>query len=104
MTMLGGRVGDQTMQVADAPTFKVGNRDILFVEHNGDQFIPIVGIMYGRFRIEREAQVGRDIVTTDDHRPVHNVAELGEIKPQSIEPTKPGLSISDFKAAIIAKL
>src|SRR2546421_11049395 len=31
--MFGGTVGDQTIEVADAPKFKVGDRDILFVEH-----------------------------------------------------------------------
>src|SRR5205807_2859401 len=36
--MLGGTVGDETMLVTDAPKFKVGDRDILFVEHNYDQF------------------------------------------------------------------
>src|SRR3984893_18899179 len=37
--MLGGTVGDQTMEVTDTPKFKVGDREILFVEHNNDQFI-----------------------------------------------------------------
>src|SRR5215211_6429004 len=54
MQMLGGTVGDDTMVVSDSPRFKVGDRDILFVEHNGTQFIPIVGIMHGRFRLEQD--------------------------------------------------
>src|SRR2546423_12269334 len=32
--MLGGTVGDETLEVTDTPKFKVGDRDILFVEHN----------------------------------------------------------------------
>src|SRR5215467_14816404 len=36
--MLGGTVGNDTMQVTDTPKFKIGDRDILFVEHNGQQF------------------------------------------------------------------
>ena len=50
--MLGGTVDGETMEVADAPRFKVGDRDILFVENNGTQFIPLVGIMHGRFHVQ----------------------------------------------------
>ena len=32
--MLGGTVGDETLEVTDTPKFKVGDREILFVEHN----------------------------------------------------------------------
>src|ERR1700741_2233652 len=42
--MLGGTVGDETMEVTDTPKFRVGDREILFVEHNNEQFIPLVGI------------------------------------------------------------
>src|SRR5256885_6721644 len=41
LRMLGGTVGAETMEVADAPKFKVGERDILFVENNGTQFITL---------------------------------------------------------------
>src|SRR5882672_7016157 len=56
--MLGGTVGEETMEVSDAPKFKVGDRDILFVEHNNDQFVPLVGINNGRFRVQRDEQTG----------------------------------------------
>jgi hypothetical protein len=48
ITMLGGTVGDHKTKVADAPTFKIGDHDILFVEHNGEQFIPLVANLYVR--------------------------------------------------------
>jgi len=41
------------MEVTDAPKCKVGDRDILFVENNGTQFVPLVGIMHGRFRVKK---------------------------------------------------
>ena len=67
--MLGGTVDGQTMEVSDAPKFKKGDRDFLFVEHNGQQFIPLVGIMHGRFRVERE-QNGHEIVATNGGEPL----------------------------------
>src|ERR1700682_1413511 len=60
--MLGGTVGEITMAISDAPQFKVGDKDILFVEHNGTQFVPLVGIMHGRFHVERD-QSGQEVVT-----------------------------------------
>jgi len=75
--MLGGTVGDETMLVTDAPKFKVGDRDILFVEHNYDQFVPLVGIGHGRFHIQRDEETGRDIVINDEGEPVKDLAKLG---------------------------
>jgi hypothetical protein len=75
--MLGGTVGDQTMEVSDAPKFKVGDRDILFVEHNYDQFVPLVGINHGRFHVQHDDATGRDIVVNGEGEPVKNLAKLG---------------------------
>jgi|SRR4051812_8027083 hypothetical protein len=96
--LLGGTVDGQTMEVTDAPKFQRGDRDFVFVEHNGQQFIPLVGIMHGRFRIERE-QDGREIVATNGGEPLRDVARLGkEDNLQASE--KAALSPSQFKAAI----
>src|SRR5262249_44150755 len=75
--MLGGTVGNETMEVTDTPKFNVGDRDILFVEHNGQQFVPLVGIMHGRFRVESNQVNGRDFVTSGEGRPLRDVSKLG---------------------------
>jgi len=75
--LLGGTVDGETMEVSDTPKFKVGDRDILFVENNGSQFVPLVGITNGRFRIQRDEQIGHDIVTTGEGVPLSSVAQLG---------------------------
>lgn len=98
--MLGGTVGDQTMKVTDAPDFKVGDRDILFVEHNGQQFIPLVGIMHGRFRLQHEQQTGRDIIATNDGRPLSDVTQLGKDEHAAVAANRAPLSMGDFKSAI----
>ena len=99
--MLGGTVDGETMEVADAPRFKVGDRDILFVEHNGTQFIPLVGIMHGRFHVQTEAG-GRDVVAKDNGAFLADVAKLGQDEKAAI--TGPALSVADFKSAIRQKL
>jgi hypothetical protein len=75
--MLGGTVGDETMLVTDAPKFKVGDSDILFVEHNYDQFVPLVGIGHGRFHVQHDEETGRDIVVNDEGEPLRDVTKLG---------------------------
>ena len=102
MRMFGGTVDGVTMAVSDSPSFNVGDRDILFVEHNGTQFIPLVGIMHGRFQVQQD-QTGNDVVVRADGAPVKDVARLGHA--ESMSPDAGGnLSPEQFKAAIRARL
>jgi hypothetical protein len=73
--MLGGTVDGVTMGVADAPRFSIGDSDVLFVENNGTQFIPLVGIMYGCFRIQSDS-AGRIAVLDTDGQSVGALAEF----------------------------
>jgi hypothetical protein len=81
--MVGGTVDGETIEIADAPKFKVGDRDILFVENNGRQFIPLVGIMHGRFHVRRD-KAGHESVVTNEGKPANG--------------------LSDFKAAVRQKM
>ena len=99
--ILGGTVDGQTMEVSDTPRFKTGDRDILFVEHNGSQFVPLVGIMHGRFHVQRDAG-GRDVVAKDNGALLADVSKLGQDETAAV--TGPALSAVDFKSAIRQKL
>ncbi len=100
VSMLGGTVGDRTMEVTDAPQFKVGDRDILFVEHNGTQFIPLVGIMHGRFRVQREQATGREFVATNDGLPVVDVNQLGKDEHAATAAQGTPLTPAAFKSVV----
>ncbi len=76
--MLGGTVGDRTMEVTDSPKFKVGDRDILFVENNGKQFIPLVGIMHGRYRVQQDKATGDEVLLTNHGHALGDVKQLGK--------------------------
>ena len=99
--MFGGTLDGQTMEATDTPRFKLGDRDILFVENNGTQFVPLVGIMHGRFRIQKQAG-GRETVSKDNGAPVSDLAKLG--LDEKAAATGPALSTAEFKAAIRQKL
>lgn len=100
--MLGGTVGDETMEVTDTPKFKVGDREILFVEHNNEQFVPLVGINHGRFHVQRDEQSGRDIVVNGEDKPVRDLAKLGR-EEESISGAE-AISPEELKAAVRKQL
>ena len=100
--ILGGTVGDETMEVTDTPKFKMGDRDILFVEHNNDQFVPLVGINNGRFHVQRDGQTGRDIVVNGEGEPVRDVTKFGR-EEESVSPAE-AISPDQFKSAIQKQL
>lgn len=99
--MLGGTVDGETMGVSDAPKFKVGDKDILFVQNNGSQFVPLVGIMHGRFHVKRD-QAGQEVVSNNEDEPVKNVARLG--RGEAADGPEANLTAADFKAAVKSKL
>jgi hypothetical protein len=88
--------------VTDAPRFKVNDRDILFVEHNGTQFIPLVGIMHGRFHVQLDPTGARETVAKDSGAAVANVTKLGQDEVAAASGA--ALSKAEFKAAIRQKL
>jgi hypothetical protein len=100
--MLGGTVAGETMGVTDAPKFNRGDKDILFVQNNGSQFIPLVGIMHGRFHV-RKNQAGEDVVTDHEDQAVKNVARFGRAT-SGVAANEADLSPADFKAAIRTKV
>ena len=100
--MLGGTVDGESMGVSDAPTFQVGDQEILFVQNKGSQFIPLVGIMHGRFHI-RTNEAGQEVVTDPNDQPVRNLSRLG--KPEAMAlPNENDLSPDDLKNAVRSKL
>lgn len=102
MRMLGGTVDGQTMQVSDAPKFQVGDRDLLFVENNGSQFIPLVGIEHGSFRIKKDAS-GNDMIVTGDDQPLTDISQLGANE-KAVAANRPALSVDAFKATVRARV
>ncbi|HET9418574.1 MAG TPA: hypothetical protein VFO30_04465 [Chthoniobacterales bacterium] len=102
ISLLGGTVDGHTLEVTDTPKFKPGDRDILFVEHNGEQFVPLVGIGFGRFHVQHDARSGRDFMSTSEGEPLVDVTKLGHAG--QIANTATALSPEQFKSAIKAQL
>jgi hypothetical protein len=100
--MLGGTVGDETMEVTDTPKFSVGDRNILFVEHNYDQFVPLVGISHGRFQVQHDEETGRDVVFNGEGEPIRDLAKVGR-EQESVSASE-AISPDDLKSAVKSRL
>ena len=100
LEFLGGTVGEDTLRVEGMPTFRIGDRDVLFVNDAGRPASPIVGFMYGRFRIVRDTVRGVDMIRTHDGRPLASLADVGSARPSAAVATPRGLSLEDFVNAV----
>ena len=76
LRLLGGTVGDQTMEIDGVPKFAVGDKTLLFVEHNGTQIVPLVGMMYGYFHLTTDTATGQEIVHRFNGEALHTTAEI----------------------------
>jgi hypothetical protein len=101
MRTFGGTVDGESMAVGDGPVWNVGDEDILFVENNGTQVVPLVGIMHGRFHVRKDPS-GRDIVTNNEDAPLRSLAHLGSASTESA--TEPVMTAAAFRAAIQSRL
>ena len=101
LRMLGGTVAGETMEVTDAPKFKVGDRDVLFVENNGSQFIPLVGIMHGRYHVRKDAS-GRDIILNNSGSPVSSTDQVGKESAAAAAGAQP-MTVQQFKQAVTTR-
>ena len=76
--MLGGKVGDEELEIQGAPKFAVGDEDILFVRGNGRQFYPLVAIMHGRYPIKRHPQTGREFLARSNGEPLTSETDVSK--------------------------
>ncbi len=75
--VMGGTIGDQTQKVFHVPEFRVGDRDVLFLNNHPHSVSPLVGSDQGRFRVMNESAGGTARVLTVGFFPLRSVAEVG---------------------------
>jgi hypothetical protein len=109
LEFLGGTVGTETVHVAGMPEFRVGQREIVFVQGNGLQFCPLVRFGHGRYHVKTDARSQRSFVTRNDDSPLTGTtdvqlpaddhAQAGTATTSSVAPLSP----EQFEAAITAE-
>lgn len=104
LQFMGGEIGDIGMKVHGMPSFRMGQRDVLFVSREPRKISPLVGLMYGRMRVERDIATRVDRVRTHDGRALGSVAQVG---PQRAAPSLAAVTpmrLSDLESAVRARL
>jgi hypothetical protein len=76
LEFLGGTVGEETMTVTGMPKFNLGAREIVFVQKNGVQFCPLVGLMHGRYRVLKDEATAREHIARDNGVPLTDTSEV----------------------------
>lgn len=85
LELLGGTLGDETLEVGGMPHFTVGERGIVFVQNNGQQFCPLVRLSHGRYKL-RQDNSGREVVVRDNGRPLRRPDDVALPLTESITP------------------
>jgi len=106
LRLLGGTVGERTLHVPGVPRFTPGERCLLFIENNGRQFCPLVAIMHGRYRVERRATDGLELVRRDNGAPLRAPSDVSLPMGAPIPALAPGaaMTLVDFENAILDQL
>jgi len=104
LEFLGGTVGEDTLHVDGMPEFHVGDRAVLFLNEAGRPASPVVGFMYGWFRIVRDPATGVDMVRTPDGRPLASTQDVGNPRPAPRVAPARSLSLLEFGREIADKV
>jgi hypothetical protein len=110
LRMLGGTVGDVTLQVSGVPKFKVGERNLFFIEGNGVNFCPLVAVPHGFYPIAERESDGAEVVLRSNGQPLEDPAEVVESLQHGAHATGAKLgfggamTVSDFKNRIRAEV
>jgi hypothetical protein len=102
LEFLGGAIGEVTFEVNGVPTFTIGQRDVLFVSGDVKTISPLVGLSYGRLRIERDTVGGVDRIRGFDGRSIASLAEIGRPRSSSFTPLTP-MRLADVAEAVRAR-
>lgn len=98
LEFLGGTIGQTTMEVVGMPTFREGQRGVLFVSGEVRTASPLVGFWHGRMRVEKDPS-GVDRVRTHDGRSLGAPSEVGVNRPNYMQPVTP-MRLSDLASAV----
>jgi hypothetical protein len=98
LEFLGGTIGETTMEVVGMPTFRLGQRSVLYVSGAVRTASPLVGFYHGRMRVEKDPS-GVDRVRTYDGRSLGNPSEIGPQRPSYLSSVTP-MRLSDLAAAV----
>ena len=74
----GGTIGDTTLEMVGMPSFKNGEKCVLFARTNANAVCPIVGIYHGKLLVTTPASGGDETLARHNGRPLNALSEIGK--------------------------
>lgn len=96
LSFLGGKVGDETMEVSGQTKFAVGDEDYLFVRGGAEGISPLVRVMHGRYRVMSANAAKNGYVARADGTPLTDVSQVAQ--PMRVLP--PGVAAAAVSSAL----
>lgn len=101
LVFLGGKVGEDAMEIAGMPAFQTGDREIVFVNGNGRVLCPLISGGHGRYRLLHDAATDRDYVARENRVPLESTGEISiPLQSARTKSATGALTPSDFEAKI----
>ncbi len=101
LEVAGGVAGGVAQVYPGLPEFKLGERYVLFIRGNRQDFFPVVGIQQGLFKVEPDN--GRSVVRNADDQPVLGIQQgrvIAGVPAAGVAP----LSLEAFLGAVRVRL
>lgn len=98
LEFLGGEIGDVGQKVAEMPTFRPGDRRVVFATRERS-INPIVGFTQGLMRITRD-EAGLDVIQTSTGEPLARTEDIGRPRGTGVRESRP-MTLSSFRARIV---
>lgn len=95
LQFLGGTIGEVSLDVAEIPKFKPGERVVLFVEGNGINASPLVGFYHGKFSLQR-SRAGLETVLRHNGEPFLASSRSGAKEAVSSAPAEEAVTHEEF--------
>lgn len=106
LVFLGGTVGADSLEVSGMPKFNIGDREIVFVAHNGKTYCPLIAAGHGRYRVLRDAATQRDYIARENRTPLEDTSEVvlpleAPAAAARLKSAARALSPADFETSIL---
>ena len=98
----GGEIGDRGERVAEMPTFRPGDRRVVFARRNDRSINPIVGFTQGLMKITQD-DAGLDVIMTSTGEPLARTEDIGRPRGTGVRESRP-MTLSSFRARIVDQL
>ena len=101
LEFMGGELGDIGQRVAEMPTFKPGDRRVVFAKRERS-INPIVGFTQGLMKIAQD-DAGLDVMMTSTGEPLARTEDIGRPRGTGVRESRP-MALSSFRASIVDRL